>query len=291
MSSTDNTTLLSHFLQRLQNDVSRIDSLIQAVHDDVRFLVDSHQIESEDATFILSKVPGYVDPQAPSAASNRHGLSRSRGSLDSNDQTVLHDLSAADTLAPPSYSYPSTENVMNNVPRSTQPTAPKRQARALWDYNLDGEEPEDLSFEKGAIIEVIKENNEGILPFTMGSPFTAVTDERSPDWWTGKCNGRTGIFPSNYCELLQYPLPSWSMAVPPATVTKARPIPETAPKYVPYKAQHTENATNPVGARPHPHEDDLKKPKYTHSKNLSSGNGLSYGTAPATNASIVRAIF
>ncbi|KAG8825870.1 hypothetical protein FRC17_008490 [Serendipita sp. 399] len=270
MSNTDNS-LLTHFLQRLQKDVARIDSLIQAVHNDVQFLVDTHQIESEDAAFILSKVPGFLDAQVSSAASNRHGLNRSRVSLDSADQVVLNDLSAADTLAPPSYSYPSTENVMNNVPRSTQPTAPKRQARALWDYNLDGEEPEDLSFEKGAIIEVIKENNE--------------------DWWTGKCNGRTGIFPSNYCELLQYPLPSWSMAVPPATVTKARPIPETAPKYVPYKATHTlqpENATIPVGARPNTHEDDLKKPKYTHSKNASSGNGLSYGTAPATN---VRAIF
>lgn len=41
-------------------------------------------------------------------------------------------------MAPPSY--PSLENVINNVPRSQQhPPAPKRQARALWDYNLDGE--------------------------------------------------------------------------------------------------------------------------------------------------------
>lgn len=253
-------SLLTHFLQRVNKDIERIESLIQVVHNDVNFLLEANQIHADDAALILSKVPASVSTSQQQPVGRHAPLSRSRVSLESNDSAPLGDLNSADSLAPPSYSYPSMENVINNVPRSQ----PKRQARALWDYNLDGEEPEDLAFEKGAIIEVIKENNE--------------------DWWTGKCNGRTGIFPSNYCEVLQYPLPSWSQ-VPPATATKPRPIPETAPKYVPYK-----HASPPDhGSRPTAQDDDLKKHKYSHSKNTSTGTGLGYG-AGAPNP-VVRAIF
>src|SRR5271170_6337345 len=79
------------------------------------------------------------------------------------------------------------------------------------------------------------------------------------DWWTGKCNGRTGIFPSNYVEILHHPLPTWS-TIPPATATKARPPPESAPKYMP------SNPPRPA-QQPHQEEDDLKKPKYANLKN------------------------
>lgn len=154
------------------------------------------------------------------------------------------------------------------MPRSTIPPAPKRQARALWDYNLTNEEPEDLIFEKGAIIEVLKENNE--------------------DWWTGKCNGRTGIFPSNYVEILQHPLPTWS-TIPPATATKARPPPESAPKYTSHPAV---NLVKPVQQQQQQAQEE--KPKYANLKNTmahSAANGLGFGAGAAIGGSIVRAIF
>jgi LAS seventeen-binding protein 1/2 len=99
------------------------------------------------------------------------------------------------------------------------------------------------------------------------------------DWWTGKTGGRTGIFPSNYAEVLHHPLPTWSTAPPPVTAATARPAKhESAPKYMPmpYKAvHHPETAPNPTGTRPQSQEqqqetDDVKKSKYSHLKNTVS---------------------
>lgn len=61
-------------------------------------------------------------------------------------------------------------------------------------------EPNDLSFHAGDILEIISETN--------------------ADWWTGKINGRQGLFPSNYVEKLASRAPS---------PINARPIPVPAP--------------------------------------------------------------
>jgi hypothetical protein len=107
---------------------------------DVQFLLESGQIEAEDAALILSKVPGLANGGGAvitdTPPSSKHSMGRSR----SNTAVLAADVDGLQ-MAPPSY--PSLENVMNNVPRSQQQQqqapAPKRQARALWDYNLDGE--------------------------------------------------------------------------------------------------------------------------------------------------------
>ena len=44
------------------------------------------------------------------------------------------------------------------------------------------QDPDDLTFVQGDIIEIVEENN--------------------PDWWTGRFQGREGLFPSNYVEKL-----------------------------------------------------------------------------------------
>jgi hypothetical protein len=110
---------------------------------DVQFLLESGQIGAEDAALILSKVPGLASGGGggitDTPPSSKHSMGRSR----SNTAVLAADVDGLQ-MAPPSY--PSLENVMNNVPRSQQhqqqqqqAPAPKRQARALWDYNLDGE--------------------------------------------------------------------------------------------------------------------------------------------------------
>ena len=45
------------------------------------------------------------------------------------------------------------------------------------------QEPNDLSFSAGEIVEIVEETNE--------------------DWWTGKCRGRQGLFPSNHVEKIE----------------------------------------------------------------------------------------
>ena len=68
-----------------------------------------------------------------------------------------------------------------------KPMAPMRtgglgpgRARAL--FTFEGDQPGDLSFEKGDIITIVQRSQ--------------TTD----DWWTGELNGRRGIFPANYVQ-------------------------------------------------------------------------------------------
>ncbi|KAG8919250.1 hypothetical protein FRC02_001788 [Tulasnella sp. 418] len=71
--------------------------------------------------------------------------------------------------------------------RAVPPPPPRNikvaaRCQALWDYNLDGAEENDLSFRKGDIIELID-------------------DERANnDWWFGTIGDQTGLFPSNHVE-------------------------------------------------------------------------------------------
>ena len=45
-------------------------------------------------------------------------------------------------------------------------------------YKYQRQNPDELSFEKGCVVNVI--------------------DKLDADWWTGELNGQTGLFPSNY---------------------------------------------------------------------------------------------
>ena len=51
---------------------------------------------------------------------------------------------------------------------------------AIYDYTKDKED--ELTFTQGAIIYVIKKNDDG--------------------WYEGICNGENGLFPGNYVELV-----------------------------------------------------------------------------------------
>lgn len=56
-------------------------------------------------------------------------------------------------------------------------------ARALWAYNENGADPNDLAFSAGDMIEIVAETNE--------------------DWWLGRAHGREALFPSNHVEKVQ----------------------------------------------------------------------------------------
>lgn len=66
--------------------------------------------------------------------------------------------------------------------RST-PTA-NGAVRAVAKFKFEGEESGDLSFKKGDIITIVKKT------------------DTTNDWWTGSIDGREGIFPANYVELV-----------------------------------------------------------------------------------------
>ncbi|KAF9475639.1 DUF500-domain-containing protein [Pholiota conissans] len=81
----------------------------------------------------------------------------------------------------------SPSNVPYLRPREelTAPLSPyEGVARAIALYNFNAVEAGDLSFQKGDVIVITKKS------------------DSIDDWWTGKANGRTGIFPANFVEVV-----------------------------------------------------------------------------------------
>jgi len=49
-----------------------------------------------------------------------------------------------------------------------------------------------------------EEVQEGDLPFKTGDEITILhSSDDQEAWWTGTCNGKTGIFPANYIEIIE----------------------------------------------------------------------------------------
>ncbi|KAJ8487621.1 hypothetical protein ONZ45_g14273 [Pleurotus djamor] len=88
------------------------------------------------------------------------------------------------------------------------------QARALWAYNEDRREANDLTFRQGDTID--------------------VTEETNSDWWKGRVNGGPeGVFPSNYVERLASEKAPYQ---PPPPPQPAAPI--GVPGYAPPPPRH-----------------------------------------------------
>lgn len=121
----------------------------------------------------------------------------------------------------------------SSVPRPLSNPPGLFRVRAIWGYNEHNEVrtigrhvhkldiylikiPRDLSFSPGDIIDVLKENN--------------------GDWWEGRCNGKIGLFPSNYVERITSPgFPALPANNPPAWTgekfTSHVPTPYQPPQY------------------------------------------------------------
>ncbi|KAJ7116353.1 SH3 domain-containing protein [Mycena epipterygia] len=156
--------------------------------------------------------------------------------------------------------------------------APVVQARALWPYNEDGRDVDDLSFSAGDIIEVVKEEN--------------------ADWWMGKINGKQALFPSAYVEKIATPnSPPAGRNLPPAFNGNAGP----KPAYRPFMAAHQGRdappapggGTNSLGLSQDPEQEKKKSKfgKYGNTMAHSAAGGVGFGAGSAIGGGLVRAIF
>ncbi|KAF4613683.1 hypothetical protein D9613_007856 [Agrocybe pediades] len=85
---------------------------------------------------------------------------------------------------------PPLNNFANPLAARPPPPIPApsvTRAKALWNYNENNAVATDLSFYAGDIIEIV--------------------DEKNADWWTGRLNGREGLFPATYVEKLPRDVP------------------------------------------------------------------------------------
>ncbi|KAG7441915.1 SH3-domain-containing protein [Guyanagaster necrorhizus] len=164
------------------------------------------------------------------------------------------------------------------------------QAKALWAYNLDTSDRDDLSFAAGDIITIVEETN--------------------ADWWLGEYGGRRALFPANYVEkIAPAPTPAPAPAprtlppafTPPTGVRSVPPAPTEKKEYKPFMAAYSSaNAppppgagTNSVGLQQDAGQDGKKSKfgKYGNTMAHSAAGGVGFGAGAAIGGGLVRAIF
>jgi len=191
---------------------------------------------------------------------------------------------------------PRTPSPKPVVPARRAVPPPKQtvQVRALWNWNEDEQNPNDLPFHAGDVFEIITETN--------------------ADWWTGRHNGKQGLFPSNYVEKINLPVSSSQLieASQPALQGRNLPPPSYAPQYQPpmavpvvYQPQlpspNQQAAYNPymgptnIVAQPPPEQPQPpKKSRFGGMGNTlaqSAVGGVGFGAGSAVGSGIINSIF
>ncbi|KAH9958574.1 SH3 domain-containing protein [Russula dissimulans] len=258
--------------------------IVSQTRHNVEFLVAQNEISRDAGQRILSQLPSSSDAAV----------------WELSEQTRLMAIPSAHSQHSVEYDRPSRPPSGPPVRRVPQPQPSLQRARALWAYNEDGSEPNDLSFRTGDIIEVVAETNS--------------------DWWTGKVNGKEGIFPSNYVEKIpqpagppSYPLPGEvrgpSPAVSPAPPQSGPPAPYQPAYHGPppggYQSQPLQPYNQYMGppSQPPPQQVIVQQappsqpPKSNRFGGLgqvlatSAAGGVGFGAGAAIGGGIVDAIF
>ncbi|KAG6842102.1 hypothetical protein C0991_002756 [Blastosporella zonata] len=159
--------------------------ILSQTKQNVEFLISQKQISTEIGREILSKLPN-----APTAA---------EAALVKQTQNLTIPSTLPPVHAPtatPAYSQSYSSPPHQPPPAAAVTALPPGvlfRVKANWAYNEQGQvNPSDLSFRPGDIID--------------------ITAETNADWWTGRLNGRDGLFPANYVERVPNP----QAAPPPA---------------------------------------------------------------------------
>ncbi|KAG2017240.1 class E vacuolar protein-sorting machinery protein HSE1 [Coprinopsis cinerea AmutBmut pab1-1] len=241
--------------------------LVSQIEQNVQFLAGQGYISQEDAGVILGRLPN-------AEAASTHTPSTT---------TATRDLSSKTSSA--------ISNLGNKFSGMMKPAAPKvQQARALWGYNEDGSDPNDLQFSAGDIIDIIEETN--------------------ADWWKGRFNGKEGLLPANYVEKLRSPPPP-PPAPAPAPQGTGRPykpfgaafhgVEQPQPPQAQYGNQPQYGSQPPppgqgvnhVGLQDTGDQEEKKKGfgKYKSTLAHSAAGGVGFGAGAAIGGGLVRAIF
>ncbi|VDC06857.1 unnamed protein product [Peniophora sp. CBMAI 1063] len=159
--------------------------IVSQTRQNVEHLVAEGQLSRSDGNVILNRLPTASDVSV-------------RALSDSTRRLVISGNSTSLSRMPAGF------NNRSATPPAPAPTRRTQPAKALWSYNEDGAEPNDLSFRGGDII--------------------VITDETNADWWTGQHNGREGLFPANFVEKI-----TRSSSSPARAAASSRAIPAQTP--------------------------------------------------------------
>ncbi|KAH3686960.1 hypothetical protein WICPIJ_002058 [Wickerhamomyces pijperi] len=134
--------------------------------------------------------PPKSNKQSSSSNSNSNSRTHKSGSNWEDDVFDRYDSRRSNDVDDLNNSFSKTKISSAASASYRNPPTPQSQARssagqgkAIALFSFEGEESGDLPFRKGEVITIIKKS------------------ESQDDWWTGRCNGKEGIFPANYVEL------------------------------------------------------------------------------------------
>ncbi|CAO1635523.1 unnamed protein product [Sympodiomycopsis kandeliae] len=136
-------------------------------------------------------------------------------------------------------------------PPANAATAPKDQVKAQWAFEANGG-PDELKFKEGDIIEIVERNDD--------------------NWWTGKLNGKQGLFPANYVEPYNEPQrnlpPAYGSAVASYDASSGKRV------FAPAQARWTSGSS----AIPSP---SVNEKEQSQQHDTSSSSNLPHGLQPA----------
>ncbi|KZT41276.1 SH3-domain-containing protein [Sistotremastrum suecicum HHB10207 ss-3] len=242
-----------------------VEYLASRMKSDVEFLISQGYMSQADGDVVISKLPGSNRAPQPTAPAPR----AFNPPMPTAPNGRLPGLGRHAPPPPPP------------VPRA--PALP--QAKALWSYNEDGSDTEDLSFQAGQIIDILEEVN--------------------ADWYRGRVNGREGLVPSSYVEKLTTPVTS---PAPPSYTHLPDPKPVASGMVAPQPAVGGRFMAPPPpggGFRPPPilpqqqpeappSQGEPKKSKFGKfgaQAGSAAVSGVGFGAGAAVGSGIINAIF
>lgn len=127
---------------------------------------------------------------------------------------------------------PPTKNSFNQLASRPPPPIPVQsitKAKAMWNYNENNAVSplSSSAFLKNLLMNFNQISTD--LVFYVGD-IIEITDDKNPDWWTGRLNGREGLFPASYVEKLARNVPQLpARNHSPNTVDAKPPMPPSFP--------------------------------------------------------------
>ncbi|KAF9463840.1 hypothetical protein BDZ94DRAFT_1257563 [Collybia nuda] len=158
------------------NPAALLAHIVSQTRQNVEFLISQNQISVDNGRDILAKLP------SPSPSSSDAYI---EPLIQRTQNITLQSPPTSTTTTVVTSPVPNPTLNLAHTTQSTESPPPAGpavlfQAKAMWNYNEQGQNSGDLSFIAGEMIDVIAETN--------------------ADWWTGSHKGKQGLFPSNYVE-------------------------------------------------------------------------------------------
>mmetsp|Transcript_20377 Transcript_20377/g.18517 ORF Transcript_20377/g.18517 Transcript_20377/m.18517 type:complete len:465 (-) Transcript_20377:28-1422(-) len=136
--------------------------------------------ESNNSNANASQSPRPPPPQSQNLNKNNNNINSSNG-VKSFVQAANNKIASSSNSTVKSFAvYKNTSTVPAPPPPPPQPKKKNSRVVALYDHEADADD--ELEFRTGDIVEVLETSDDG--------------------WWTGRFNGKEGLFPVNYVKVL-----------------------------------------------------------------------------------------